>query len=252
MIAPLIQALVMTIAVSFILNAGPRNLSAYIVCATIPYSFLQASIMSSFSGIDAIQPLVKRIYFPREIFVITLVTVNFFQMLLALFTFLIYRYVILVPFYGWPGAPPHEILLLPLLILLTYMLTLGIAFFACALFFYYEDIRFMVNITLNLTFYLVPILYFAENIFYSNKIASPGLRSLIYHVYLANPIAWLVTAFKQVFFGQQIISERHQHILLSAPFDYRYLAITTLTTSLVLFGGYLFFNQMKWKFAERP
>jgi lipopolysaccharide transport system permease protein len=252
MIAPLLQVLVMTIAVQFILNAGPKNLSAYILCGMIPFGFFQASIMSAFTGIDIMQPLVKRIYFPREIFVITYVTINFVQMLLALFVFLVYRYVILAAVLGFPGLPPIEIVWLPALILLVYTLTLGISFFTCAIFFYFEDIRFIVNIVLSLMFYLVPILYFPENIFYSSKIASPSMRSLIYHVYLANPMAWIVTAFKQVFFGKQIISPVGHRLLLSAPFDWRYLAITAATSLCILAGGYLFFNHMKWKFAERP
>jgi lipopolysaccharide transport system permease protein len=252
MVAPLIQVLVMTFAVEFVLNAGPRNLSVYILCATIPFGFFQTSIMSAFTGIDVIQPLVKRMYFPREVFVISYVTINFVQMLLSLLVFLVYRYAIMPLFLPWPGPPPMEVLWLPVLMLLAYMLTLGTALFTSALFFYFEDVRFMINVVLSLMFYLVPILYYPENIFYSHKIASPWLRSAIYHVYLANPLAWIVDAFKQIFFGQQIISQRGHSHLLSAPFDYRYFAINTILSCLVLIGGYLFFNQMKWKFAERP
>lgn len=257
MIAPLLQVLVMTFAVEFILAAGPKNLSVYILCATIPYGFFQASIMSSFSGIDAMQPMVKRVYFPREVFVITDVTINFVQMLFALGVFLVYRYGVMTLISGWPGLPPNEILLLPALLVLTYLLTLGVALFTSAVFFYFEDVRFMVNILLSLMFYLMPILYFAENIFYSAKLpsirfGSHTLKWWIYHLYLANPMAWIVTAFKQIFFGRQIISQRGHQAILSAPFDYRYFAITTVTTLIIFVGGYLFFNQMKWKFAERP
>jgi ABC-type polysaccharide/polyol phosphate export permease len=252
MVAPLVQVLVMTFAVRYILNAGPANLSVYILCASIPYGFFQASIMSAFSSIDAMQPMVKRMYFPREIFVITDVSINFVQMLFALGAFLVYRYGIMTLISGWPGLPPHEVFLLPALLLLTYLLTLGIALFTSAVFFYFEDVRFMINLLLNLMFYLMPILYFAENINYTTRIGSASLRWWIYHLYLANPMAWIVTAFKQMFFGQQIISARGASPILSAPFDYRYFAITTLTTLLIFALSYLFFNRMKWKFAERP
>jgi ABC-2 type transport system permease protein len=251
-VAPLVQVLVITLAVGIIMNAGPKNLSAYIMCATIPFGFFQSSVMSAFTGIDAMQPLIKRIYFPRELFVITYVTTNFFQMVISLFVFLTYRYVVLVHWFGWPGPPPHEIVWLPVLMLLTYMLTLGTAFFTSATFFYFEDIRFIVNVVLGLLFYLVPIMYWPENIFYANRIQPVILRKIIYDVYLLNPIAWIVTAFKQIFFGRQIISQRGHQLLISAPFDYRFFVITIISTTLVLAAGYLFFNQMKWKFAERP
>jgi lipopolysaccharide transport system permease protein len=253
MVSPLIQVLVMTFAVSYILAAGPKNFSAYALCGTIPFGFFSQSLMSSFTGIDAMQPLIKRIYFPREIFVITTVSVNFVQMVLSLFVFLFYRYGILVLVAGhWPGWPPREVILLPALMLLTYLLTLGASLFTSAAFFYFEDVRFLISVFLGLLFYMVPILYFAENIVYSKKITSDAIRWWVYHLYLANPIAWLVTAFKQIFFGPQIISKPGAPLLLSAPFDFRYLLITCMSTLVILFAGYIFFNTMKWKFAERP
>jgi ABC-type polysaccharide/polyol phosphate export permease len=252
MLVPLFQVAIMTFAISFIMGAGPSNLSAYLLCATIPFGFFQSSVMAGFTGIDIMQPLIKRIYFPREIFVVTSVTVNFIQMVLALLVFLLYRYGIMAAIHGWPGMPPREVLWLPVLMLLTYGLTLGASLFTAAAFFYFEDVRFLVNIFLSLLFYMVPILYFAENIYYSTRIASPLVRTLVYHLYLANPIAWLVMAFKQIFFGQQIISARGAPLLMSAAFDYRYFALTIVTTLCFLVGGYLFFNHMKWKFGERP
>ncbi len=70
---------------------------------------------------------------------------------------------------------------------------------------FYEDVKFILNIVMGFLFYLLPIIYFAENIFFSSRIP-PALRWWAYHLYLANPLAWIITAFKQIFFGVQNIA----------------------------------------------
>ena len=86
-----------------------------------------------------------------------------------------------------------------------FLLTLGAAFFVATANVFYEDVKFILNIVLGFLFYLLPIIYFAENIFFSSRIP-PSLRWSVYHLYLANPLAWIITAFKQIFFGVQNIA----------------------------------------------
>jgi len=105
---------------------------------------------------------------------------------------------------------------------------------------------------MNLLMYLLPILYFAENIAQSSRIHSAALRWWAYHLYLCNPLAWLITAYKQVFFNPAVISNRGQPTLMSAPFDWRYLVITAVTCTVVCLWGYQYFNARKWRFTERP
>ena len=85
-------------------------------------------------------------------------------------------------------------------------------------------------------FYLLPIIYFAENIVYSARIPHRSalghtLAWWLYHLYLLNPLAWIITAFKQIFFGVAVISNVNApQVLYNAPFDWRYLLITTATS----------------------
>ena len=64
-------------------------------------------------------------------------------------------------------------------------------------------------------------------------------------------MAWLVTAYKQVFLGVQPMTDANSK-LMNAPFDYRYLLITTVTSRIICVAGYTYFNKKKWKFTERP
>jgi lipopolysaccharide transport system permease protein len=255
MVSPLIQVLVLTIAIGYILGSGPKNLSAYIFCATIPWTFFQTAILDSSTAILAKLGLLKKVYFPREIPLIATVCQNFVQFLISLGIFMVYRWALTPLLHGGNVAPPLAILWLPVLIADLFLLTLGTAFFVATANVFYEDVKFIISLIMGFLFYLLPIIYFAENVFYSphiTKLLGPKLQWLTYHLYLTNPLAWLITGFKQVFFGKSVISNTNAPVVFSAPFDWRYLLIATVSSVLVCVWGYSFFNSHKWKFTERP
>lgn len=251
MVNPLIQVFVLTIAIGYILGSGPKNLSAYIFCATIPWTFFQTAIFDSSSSVLAKLGLLKKVYFPREIPLIATVCQNFVQFAISLGVFMLYRWVLTPLLHSGNVLPPIQILLLPLLIADLFLLTLGVAFFVSTANVFYEDVKFVINLVMGFLFYLMPVIYFAENIFFSARIPPP-LRWWTYHVYLLNPLTWIITAFKQVFFGVQNIANQNAPPVLSAPFDWRYLLITTATSAGICVWGYSFFNRHKWNFTERP
>jgi len=251
LISPLIQVFVLTVAISYILGSGPKNLSAYIFCATIPWTFFQTAIFDSSTSVLAKLGLLKKVYFPREIPLIATVCQNFVQFLISLGVFMLYRWVITPLIHSGNVMPPVQILFLPWLIVILFLLTLGVAFFVATANVFYEDVKFIINLVMGFLFYLMPVIYFAENIFFSARIP-PFLRWWLYHLYLLNPLAWLITAFKQIFFGVQNIANLNAPPVLSAPFDWRYLLITTATSVGICLWGYSFFNAHKWKFTERP
>lgn len=254
MVNPLVQVFVLTVAISFILGAGPRNLSAFIFCATIPWTFFQTAILDSSTSVLAKLGLLKKVYFPREIPLIAAVCQNFVQFLISLGIFMAYRWVLTPLLNGGNVAPPREIFWLPVVIVLLFLLTLGVAFFVATVNVFYEDVKFILTITMGFLFYLLPIIYFAENINYAPRLHNAQVCWWAYHLYLANPLAWIVTAFKQMFFSVQDISNSNAPLphVHSAPFDWRYLLITAVISVAVCLGGYSFFNRHKWRFTERP
>ncbi len=251
LVSPLIQVLVLTIAIGYILGSGPPNLSAYIFCATLPWTLFQTAIFDSSSSVLAKLGLLKKVYFPREIPLIATVCQNFVQFLISLGVFMVYRWALTPLIHGGSTVPPLAILWLPVLIADLFLLTLGAAFFVATANVFYEDVKFIISLVMGFLFYLMPVIYFAENVFYSPRIPA-RFQFWAYHLYLANPLAWLITAFKQVFFGQAVISNFNAPVVYSAPFDWRYLALNTLTCLAVCLWGYSFFNAHKWKFTERP
>ena len=253
MVNPLVQVFVLTVAIGFILGAGPHNLSAYIFCATIPWTFFQTAILDSSTSVLAKLGLLKKVYFPREIPLIATVCQNFVQFLISLGVFVVYRFVFTPLLFPGNVTPPPALLWLPVVVVILFLLTLGTAFFVATVNVFYEDVKFILTLTMGFLFYLLPIIYFAENIQYAARIPTASGRWWAYHLYLANPMAWIITAFKQMFFGVAVISNADApQPIWSAPFDWRYLLITAATSVAVCLGGYAFFNSRKWKFTERP
>jgi len=251
LIMPLMQVLVLWVVVGFVLNTGPSNMSAYMLCAYLPWNFFQTSLLDSSSSVLTYMDIVEKVYLPRELLVFATILANAVHFVMALIVFLAYRYLITSFIFGWPGMPPTEIFLLPVVFLIEAAFVTGLSLILCAWTTFYEDVKYILMVTLNLVFYFMPVLYFAENIRYAERIPL-HLRTLAYHVYLLLPMTWIVMAFKQMFFKIANIAPRGHVPIISAPFDYRLLAYSALISLVVLIAGMAYFNRMKWKFTERP
>ena len=246
---PLITVAVMWVVFKFILENRTSNFSAYILAAYLPYMFFQLSLMDSSQSVIAALPVVRKVYFPREILPLASIISNFVHFLLALAVFFGY---LLVVWLRHPSVSPFtwNVLFLPLLLLINLMLSVGLGLIVSALNTFYEDVKYLVGVGLYLLFFLSPIMYFSENLRYSSFMQGPR-GDLIYTLYHLNPVAMLCTAYRKVLLQPQdvLIGERRFPAL---PLDWGLLAITGLTSVIVLVGGYALFNRLKWRFVERP
>lgn len=269
---PLVQVFALTVVVGYIFHTGPSNLSVYILCAFLPWTFFQQSVLDSASSILSYAYMLKKVYFPREILPLVAVFGNFVHFLFAFAVFLFYRYLLAPTLFGhftgppilaighfalrryafsWPGWPPAEVLWLPVILVIEFLLVSGVAFIISALNVFYEDVKFVVTAGMNILMYFLPIMYFYEIIAYSPRIPYK-VQFVLVHYYLLNPLSWIVIAFKQIFFQVQNIAPRGAPPIYSQPLDYKYFAIAAAMSVLIFIGGYSFFNTRKWNFAERP
>jgi ABC-type polysaccharide/polyol phosphate export permease len=250
LVSPIVQVIILTFVLRHIMATGPANLSIFIMCGMIPWWFFQSCVLDSATAVLGRIPLIKKVYFPREILLISSVCQNFVNFAITVVVFIVYRWIVTPIFFGWPGPPPLAILWFPLVTIFLLLFTMGISFFICTANVFFEDVKYITAIMTSMFFYLLPIMYFAENIVYTPGIQSSHLRDWGYHIYLGVPLVWFVTAFKQMFCGVALISAGSNQV--SAPFDVRYMAINGVLSVLVFIAGYSCFNKYKWRFAERP
>src|SRR5687767_4581183 len=67
LINPLVTVLVMTFVFKFIMANDTPSFSSYILAAYLPFMFFQLAIMDSAQSVLGALPLVRKIYFPREV-----------------------------------------------------------------------------------------------------------------------------------------------------------------------------------------
>jgi ABC-type polysaccharide/polyol phosphate export permease len=230
LLTPLLQVMVTTVAFGYFLGAGPHNLSEFIMCALLPWTYFQTVLLDASAIVNNYQGIMKKAYFPREVPVIAACCSNAIQLFASLIIFIIYRWGIVSLLHGWVGWPPVQLLWFPVLLVLTFLLTLGVSLLVTAYSFFYEDVRVVLVNVLAALYFLTPINYFAENILHSGRIHSMGLQRLFYNIYLADPLAWLITAYKQVFFRIVVISPPNaSSVYFSSAFSLKYLALSTVT-----------------------
>jgi len=249
LVNPLITVLVMTVVFKYLVGNQTPNFSAYILAAYLPFMFFQFSILDSAQSVLAQLPLVKKIYFPREILPLASIISNFIHLLLALLVFFVF---LLWVYVRNPGIVPFKVtaLMLPVLLIINFMLSCGLGLIVSALNTFYEDVKYVVSVLLYLMFFLCPIMYFSENVAYSKAI-DESHRVLVFNLYHLNPMATLATAYRKCLLAPQKVYVDGK-LVDSLDIPWMLLGITALMSFGLLVVGYWTFNRLKWRFVERP
>src|SRR5207244_4140333 len=138
LINPIIQVAVMSVVVKYFMHMKAANLSAYIFCAFLPWSFFQLALLDTSHSLIINERLMKKVYFPREIIPLSLILSNLIHLVLAILVFLVYLIV-------WPVRAPliPTMALIPLLILIELLLITGLSLVISAVSVFYEDVKYM-------------------------------------------------------------------------------------------------------------
>lgn len=187
--------------------------------ALLPWTFFVASIGLAASSLTQNMNLVTKIYFPREILPVGVVAAAFTDFLVGAAVFVGMLCVYRVPV----GL---TILLVPVLLIIQVMLTLGLALFTSAINVFYRDIRFIVPLGLQLWMYATPIIYPAS-------VVPERFRT----IYMLNPMAGLVESYRAV----ALRGELPQPSVLGPA---------AIISASVLVLGYLYFKRVEWQFAD--
>lgn len=250
---PLITVLVMTVVFKFLLKSSTPNFSAYMLAAYLPYMFFSTALMDSAQSVLVALPVVRKVYFPREILPLASVISNFVHFILAIVVFFGFLFVI------WAGTGFHVTpfswrgWFLPVLLILMFALTTGCAFLVSALNVFYEDVKYIISVLLYLLYFVTPIFYFSETVYYSLRNMPNGM--LYYNLYHLNPIATFATVFKKVLLADGTVEVKIGESMQQVPMrhmDWPMFWIATCVSFGLLVYGYHVFNKMKWKFVEKP
>lgn len=250
LLIPLVTVMVMTLVFKVLLKNGTPNFSAYMLAAYLPYMFLSTALLDSAQSVLTALPVVRKVYFPREILPLASVISNFIHFVLALGVFFGFLFVVWA-MSGFESSPfSWRGLFLPVLLVVTFALAVGTSLLVSALNVFYEDVKYALNVLLYLLYFLTPIFYFSENVRYA---VGTGWRGdLIYTLYHLNPMATLATVYRKILLADGQVHVTESVIVPMARFPWVLFGLTVMISFGMLVFGYHVFNRMKWKFVEKP
>ena len=151
---PLLQTVIYAIVFSFLLKSTQPHYLTFVVIAVLPWTWF-TSTMSYTNTMLMNGGIIKKVYFPREIIPISAVTsgmVNYLISCIIILLFVLFSGIGL----SW------NILFLPLIMLVQYILQLGILFITSAIDVYVRDLEYIINFFVQMLFYATPVLYSAD------------------------------------------------------------------------------------------
>ena len=190
MLAPAMNLAIYFLVFSVFLKNGIPNFVIYLFSGLVVWNMFFNSVIGSTTVVIARAGLVKKVSFPREILALSTVgatVVYFFVQLFVLALFLL----LLGHQPAWSYLP-----LLPVALITLYLLTAGVSILMSGVTVYMRDMAHLVEVLLQLTFWLTPVVYSYENTI-SPALAGHGLSWL----YFINPMTPLVMTFQRIFYG---------------------------------------------------
>lgn len=218
-INPLLQLLIYSVVFSFIMKSDIENYTVFLVVALIPWTFFSTTLIQSTNAIVINGGILKKVYFPREILPISIVTSNLLNFLIS---FLIILGALLI---SGVGISPY-ILLFPVILIIQYILSIGFAFILSSITVYIRDLEYFINILMMLWFYLNPIVYSIDLI-----------PSKLMPIFQLNPMLYVINAYRDVLYYQQL------------P-NMKMLGFLFVFSTIFCFAGYHIFKKLEKRFVE--
>lgn len=218
-INPLLMVLVYALVFPYIMRTNVDNYLIFLIVAIIPWNFFTTVINSGCNCIWINGGIIKKVYFPREILPISVVSAGLVNFLISCIIILIFL------LFGGIGFS-FQLLWLPLIAIIQCFFSLGLLFILSAVNVYVRDIEYLVAFLINLLFYATPILYTAD-------MFPTSVRWVLY----LNPLSHLIDAYRNIFYYQT---------MPNIP-SLVYIGVLAI---VILIIGYFVFKKLEKGFAE--
>jgi lipopolysaccharide transport system permease protein len=195
----------------------PYTIFAYAGLA--PWTFFSNAVNNSGNSLVGNSSLITKVYFPRMIIPISAVCAGLMDFVIA-FGLL----VILMIYYNVGFSV--NILMLPILILLTALLAIGFGMWMSAINVKYRDVRYALP-------FFIQVWMFATPIIYPISFIPDKWRWLL----MINPLTGLIEGYRSAIFGNS--------------FNFTGLGISTIIILLILAYSFTKFRQMERSFADK-
>ena len=203
-----------------VLSGKPLELSQIVSVSVkaLPWAFFVSALKFSVASLVTNMSLVSKIYFPRAIFPLSYVFGSLFDFFISVVAFsIVFTFAqIGISFY---------ILWLPVLILLLFLLTAGLAMILSCGNLFYRDVKYIVDVLLTFGIFFTPVFYEAS------------MFSRLETLLLLNPVG-------------SILENVNRVVVLHQPPDLFWLSYAAAWAVFGFIGAWIIFHKAEPKFAE--
>ncbi len=152
LIEPLLMLTVLYVVFTNLMRVSVENYQLFLLIGIISWNMLSRGTTMSLNSILGKPSLVQKVYFPREVLVIS---TSITALLMTLLEFIVFGVFMLV----FEIVPGITIIYFPLVLFVEFLLVLGLSFGLAALNVYYRDIQYIWAVLLQAGFFAAPIIY---------------------------------------------------------------------------------------------
>jgi len=216
---PLLFTLVYIFLFKIVLKIQIANYTLFLMAGVFPWQAFQNSVCAGSTAFLASSNLIKRVRFPREFMVLTVVLNDLSHFVLSI--------PIICAMMVWYKITPHwdGLLTLPALLMIQLFFTLGLALLAATCNLFLRDLERLIGIITMLWFYLTPVLFKED-----------WIPERLQWTNYANPMAAMVITWRHIFMG--------------TPVEPIYITAAAFWAAVGFGTGYLLFRRLNWRFAE--
>ncbi|WP_214083855.1 ABC transporter permease [Methanoculleus sp.] len=219
LLEPLLMLVVLYVVFSNLMRIQVEYYQLFLLLGIILWNFLSRATSMGLNAILGKPGMVQKIYFPREILVISSCITALLMSIFESLVFIAFMAVFQVPLSA-------NLVYVPLILVLLFLVSLGLSLALAALNVFYRDVQFIWAVILQAGFFATPILY-------PVTIFPESLRD----IFLLNPMAHI------------IISARDT-IIYSTPAAAGSLLYAGIVSAITLIIGYIIFAHYEPRFAE--
>ena len=218
LLEPLLMLSILYVVFSNLMKMQVEYYALFLLQGIIMWSFFSRTTTGSLLSIVIKPNLIKKVYFPRDILVISSCTTALLMSIFESVVFILFMIIFRIPLSIY-------IIFIPVIILIFFFMSLGISLALAALHVYYRDLRYIWALVLQVGFFATPIVYPIYAL-------PPALWYLTY-----NPIAQIMYLARDV-------------TLYSKPPNLASLSYVIIVAFFAICIGYWIFMRREPKFAE--
>jgi ABC-type polysaccharide/polyol phosphate export permease len=217
MLNPLLMFGVYYFVFTNIFKSNIPDYPLFLLSGILSYAFFQDVTFSAMSSLGSKSGIMKKIYFPRSIII-------FASSATCIFSYVINLAVLLILVFILKGFTPL-VLLVPIPVLCLIMFSVGVSFILATLYAHFRDMGQIWSVLVLVIFWLSPIVFNVETL-------PAPISTLVYF----NPLTRIFVLIR--------------HYLIYDFFEFRFLFMTVLYSSLSLIVGYYVFKRYQEKLTE--